>query len=51
MQADEVKADKQGETREALLKEADMLPSGVRNCRRAYVVPPRPSTTSAKFHA
>ena len=51
MPANKVKADWQGETREALLNKADMLPPGMRELPRAYLVPPRPSTATKKGQA
>ncbi|KAF1989498.1 hypothetical protein K402DRAFT_274002 [Aulographum hederae CBS 113979] len=48
MPANSVKAGWQGETREALLNKADMLPSGVRDCPRAYLGPPRMSAAAKK---
>jgi hypothetical protein len=48
MPAAKVKANWQGETKEALLSKADMLPPGVRDCPRAYLVPPRTSATTKK---
>ncbi len=44
MPANKVKADWQGETKEALLAKPDMLPTGVRTCPRAFLHPPRPSS-------
>jgi hypothetical protein len=44
MPANKIKADWQGETKEALLAKPDMLPAGVRACPRAFLHPPRPSS-------
>jgi hypothetical protein len=44
MPANKIKADWQGETKEALLAKPDMLPTGVRACPRAFLQPPRPSS-------
>jgi hypothetical protein len=44
MPANNIKADWQGETKEALLAKPDMLPTGVRACPRAFLQPPRPSS-------
>ena len=48
MPIDKVKANWQGESKEALLSKLDMLPPGVRDCPRAYLVPSRPSTVAKK---
>jgi hypothetical protein len=51
MPAAKVKADWQGETKKALLKKADLLPQGVRDCPRAYLVPPCTSAAGKKSQA
>lgn len=48
MPANKVKADWQGETKQALLDKIDMLPMGVRDFPRASLVPPRSSTAALR---
>lgn len=48
MPADRVKADWQGQSAEVLLAKGDFLPSGVRDCPRAFTVPARESTQRSK---
>ena len=48
MPTERVKADWKGQSAEVLLAKGDFLPSGVRDCPRAFTVPPRESTQRAK---
>ena len=46
MPINKIKADWEGESKEVLLAKPDMLPQGVRDCPRAYLVPPRAAKKS-----
>jgi hypothetical protein len=54
MPAERVKSDWQGQSPDVLMAKSDLLPPGVRDCPRAFIVPARESGGRAKsraFHA